>query len=223
MGERRDRHRSSKRPQGATQRARGRPRDPQKREAIVRAAERLLFAADPQLLRMERIAQEAGVSKATLYAYFPNLNAVLRAVIQNHRATMTAALDRSPRHTADVRAALVEFGDALLDFITGKEALAVQRMLAADPVLRRRVGSLIYREGPAAMRSKVAQWIDLARIRGDLRIGDPERAAEQLLGMWQGTLTVALLMGARPRPSAAERRRIVREAVDVWLRAHAPV
>ncbi len=201
--------------------ARGRPPDPGKRAAILSAAQRLFFSGDPRALRMERIAREAGVSKATLYAHFRNLRALLRAVIQGHRATMTAALDRLPQSTADVRSSLVEFGEALLEFLTGTEAIALQRMLAAEPALRRQLGPLTYREGPEVMRAKVARILTAAEARGDLRPHDSLLAAEQLLGMWLGMINVGLLIGGRQRPTQRERQRVVREAVEVLLRAYA--
>lgn len=185
------------------------------------AAQRILFAADPRALRMERIAREAGVSKATLYAYFPSLPAVLRAVIQNHREIMTAALERLPVHTSGLRASLVRFGTVLLEFLTSPEAIALQRMLAAEPALRRRLGPLIYREGPEVMRAKVASILDAAQARGELRMHDSGLAAEQLLGMWQGIVNVGMLIGGRPRPTASERARMVRSAVELLLRAYA--
>ncbi len=202
-------------------RPRGRPPDLSKRVAILAAAARMFFGGEPRALRMERVAREARVSKATLYAYFPSLNALLRAVIQSQRETMTAALDRLPQSTSDVRRSLVNFGETLLDFLTGKEAIALQRMLAAEPALRRRLGPLTYREGPEVIRAKVARILAAAQRRGDLRRHDSELAAEQLLGMWLGTIHVGLSIGGRRRPSRSERRRVVRQAVEVLLRAYA--
>ncbi|MCX8073666.1 MAG: TetR/AcrR family transcriptional regulator [Candidatus Binatia bacterium] len=216
--------RTRKQPQAArtTRRPRGRPRDERKRSDIIAAARRIFFAADPRKLRMERIAREAGVSKATLYAYFPNLTELLRAVIQDHRASMTRALDRLPQTTSDVRASLVEFGTRLVEFLTSSETVALQRMLAAEPSLRQRLGRLIYREGPETMRTKVARILSAAEARGDLRPHDSQRAAEQLLGMWQGIVSIGLLIGGRPAPSRKERERAVEHAVDVLLRAYGP-
>lgn len=208
-------------PSGGARR-RGRPRDDRKRAIILATARRIFFSGDPRRLCMEGVAREAGVAKATLYAYFPNLTELLRAVIQEHRARMTRALEQLPRSTSDVRASLVAFGNALLEFLTSSEAVAIQRMLAANPSLRRRVGRLLYQEGPVEMRSKVARILAAARARGDLRLHDSEHAAEQLLGMWQGIAVVGVVMGGRGRPSARERQHAVASAVDLLLRASAP-
>lgn len=204
------------------QRRRGRPKDASKRAAIIAAARRIFFSANPRALRMERIAREAGVSKATLYAYFPNLAELLRAVIQEHRAHMTVALERLPETTADIRSSLIQFGQSLLAFLTSPEAIALQRMLAAEPGLRRLLGRLVYREGPEEMRARVARIVAAAAARGDLVVRNCERAAEHLLGMWQGIVVVGLVMGGRARPSPREQERAVEEAVDAWLRAYAP-
>ncbi len=199
---------------------RGRPVDLHKRRAILAAAQQVFFGADPRRLNIETIARTAGVSKATVYAQFGSLTAVLRAVIEEHREDMARALRTLPESGTDLRASLVAFGDALLDFLTSPAAVALQRMLAARVGARARLGRLVYAEGPLALRRRLANILEAEQRQGRLRRHDALVVAEQLLGMWQGLLVPGQVMGGVPRPSRTERRRRVRAAVDTILRAY---
>ena len=41
-----------------------------------------------------RVAERAGVSVGTLYQYFPNKSALLRAILRRHMDDVTAAIER---------------------------------------------------------------------------------------------------------------------------------
>lgn len=205
---------------GDLPRKRGRPPDARKRRAILQAAQRLFFGADPRRLNIETIARRAGVSKATVYAQFDSLEAIIGAVIQDHRQHMLRALETLPATGQDLRASLVAFGERLVDFLTSPRGVALQRMVATDFGGRRGMGRLIFREGPAALRDRLTEIVRAAEKAGAMRVHDAAAAAEQLLGMWHGILVPGLLMSGCRRPAREERRRRVRAAVDAWLRAY---
>jgi len=200
---------------------RGRPVDVAKRQAILAAAEAALFGGDPRHLNIEAIARAAGVSKVTVYAQFGSLDAVLRAVIERHREHMARSLETLPSRGQDLRTSLVAFGEALLEFLTSPQAIALQRMLSGPFASRARLRRLVFEEGPLALREKVARILERERARGALRLEDPEAVAEQLLGMWQGLVVPGMVMGGLRRPGREERRRRVEAAVDAVLRAYA--
>jgi AcrR family transcriptional regulator len=59
--------------------------------AIVEAAARILAESGPRAVTTNRIAARAGVSIGSLYQYFPNRSAVLRALIERELAKAEAA------------------------------------------------------------------------------------------------------------------------------------
>lgn len=201
-------------------RKRGRPPDVAKRHAILKAAEEVFFGGDPRRLSIEAIARCAGVSKATVYAQFGSLDTLLRAVIQEHREYMLRTLERFPTTGLNLRASLVAFGDRLVDFLTSPRSIALHRMLATEFHGRQRLSRLIFLEGPAALRERLAEILRAGEKEGMLRLHEPSTAAEQLLGMWQGIVLSGLVMGGCSRPGRQERRQRVRAAVEAWLRAY---
>jgi AcrR family transcriptional regulator len=99
-------------------------------DAIVQATREILERSGPTGLTTNAIAERAGVGIASVYRYFPNLDAIMvelcRAEIHPHTALHDALLDRDPETIAPFREmALSE----RLRFI-GDRSVRVQRKLA---------------------------------------------------------------------------------------------
>lgn len=60
---------------------RGRPRNPQTRTAILRAARELMEQGGPAAVTMEAVAARAGVGKPTVYRWWPDRHAVSMAAL----------------------------------------------------------------------------------------------------------------------------------------------
>lgn len=70
------------------------PRAKEKRRRIVEAAWRLALRNGLRATTMEALAREAGVAKGTLYAHFPDKEAVFDGVIAELLVELAAAFDR---------------------------------------------------------------------------------------------------------------------------------
>ena len=68
----------------APKRGRGRPRDLEKRAAIVDAAAGLFLERGIAATTMEAVAERASVSKMTLYSHFPDKPVLLAAVFDRN-------------------------------------------------------------------------------------------------------------------------------------------
>ena len=106
--------------------ARGRPRDPRTRSAILAAARALLARGGLTAVTIEAIAQKAGVSRPTIYRYWPNAPAVAMAAFLE--ATGAAAAARAPGNSL---AALRQQLHALADAFAAPTGRSVAAMVAA--------------------------------------------------------------------------------------------
>lgn len=105
---------------------RGRPRDPRTRAAILVAARDLLGRGGLTAVTIEAIAQKAGVSRPTIYRYWPNAPAVAMAAFLETTGATEAA--KSPRNAlAALRAQL----HALADAFAAPAGRSVAAMVAA--------------------------------------------------------------------------------------------
>ena len=76
--------------------SRGRPRDPRTRAAILTAARGLLEKGGLTAVTIEAIAAKAGVSRPTIYRYWPNAPAVAMAAFLEAASAPVAKTSRSP-------------------------------------------------------------------------------------------------------------------------------
>jgi AcrR family transcriptional regulator len=69
-------------------------------DAILKATIQVLLSVGKDRLTTTRVAHRAGVSVGTLYQYFPNKNALLRAAVQQHMDQVGSALESACREQA---------------------------------------------------------------------------------------------------------------------------
>lgn len=189
------------------------------RETRMRRAARELWLEHGYAASMSAVAERAGCSKQTIYAHFGTKDELFRQVIDELVAPMTSPLDSS---SDDVRASLITFANAHLDFVTSADAIAQYRRLIAE-----------FERFPDASRSALASASDvvcgrLADLlgswmqRGLLRADAPAEVAELLLSMINGLLPMRQLFDLGRRDSAARERWIAR-SIDTFLQAWAIV
>jgi AcrR family transcriptional regulator len=105
---------------------RGRPRDPRTRAAILTAARALLEKGGLTAVTIEAIADKAGVSRPTIYRYWPNAPAVaMAAFLEASGAPAAGKASRSP--LAALRAQL----HAIADAFAAPTGRSVAAMIAA--------------------------------------------------------------------------------------------
>ncbi|MDO8974714.1 TetR/AcrR family transcriptional regulator [Reyranella sp.] len=178
---------------------RGRPRDPRTRAAILVAARDLLGRGGLTAVTIEAIAQKAGVSRPTIYRYWPNAPAVAMAAFLETTGADEAA--KSPRTAlAALRAQLHALADAFAA-PTGRSVAAMVAAAQSETELAK-----AFRNEFIA-RNRDATLALLARCIADKAIEAPDDM-ELTLDLVFGPLFYRLLMGHAP---------ITRDFVDQLL------
>ena len=107
-----------------------------RRERVVDAAERVFAARPYEQVTMDAVADEAGISRALLYRYFPGKTALFASVYQRaaDRLLDQVRLDSDAPLEEQILAGL----DAHLDyFVANRNAvLAANQTLATEPVVQ---------------------------------------------------------------------------------------
>src|SRR5258707_12840360 len=82
---------------GAATQRRGRPRSEKARQAILKAAADLLLARGLGAVSMDAVAEQAGVSKATIYRWWPTKETLaLDALFEQWNSVSATAADTGP-------------------------------------------------------------------------------------------------------------------------------
>lgn len=199
----------------------GRPADPHKDAAILAAGRGLLFSHGPQAVSMEAVARIARVSKVTVYARYPNREALVRAVIADQARHLAQDFRAGLNSVADVRTALVDFGVRLQTFLLSDEHLNLMRALSGTRAATRPQLHTIYRNGPQATVDGLSAWLGALHETGVLECPTPERSATLLLGMLQGMDLVRSLYRVDVARDAADVQSYAVYVADVFLARHA--
>lgn len=163
----------------------GRPVDPRKGEGIINAARHLVFSEGPQALTMERVAQEAGVSKVTLYARFANRHELLSAVVAGDANTIYQSLGAVPATRAALHADLCVFIRVLKRFICGEHYQRLIVIMGSIPQNNKDLEA-VYRNGPGKTHQVLTDYLAAAAGAGLIDCPRPVDSAELLMGMVQG-------------------------------------
>jgi len=201
---------------------RGRPKDPDKRAAILLAAKKLFTAQGLPGTSMEGIAAEAGVSKLTVYSHFRSKEELF------HETVCAKCNEHWPEDLFDVQARsplrerLRLIGRGFLDLVHSEDVIRMYRLMAAEGSGPSDFGRLFWEFGPERTLERFSQVLEAAHRAGELQIPHFRRAASHFFVLLKGEHHIKSLVGAALPPDAAERQRHVEDVIDLFLRAHAP-
>jgi AcrR family transcriptional regulator len=167
------------------------------------------------------IQQAAGVSKSTVYAHYPNKEALFAAVIQAECERVLAQVRERRFQGATLAEVLHAMATAYLDIVLSPDGLALYRTVVAEAPRFPELGRIFYLAGPGAMNGIAAEALATAEARGQLELGGIGHAAAAALfvNMVRGEAQMqSLTHPATPAP-APQRDLWAEDAVQAFLRA----
>lgn len=142
-----------------------------------------------------RIARDAGVSKKTIYARFPNKDALLVAVVEDIAARACTALqDGAVPVTGEPAQVLTEFGMKMARDWTSPRGLAIYRLVVGEIDRLPRLAEILT-AAIAVMRATLETYLREQVDAGKLDIPDPEAACHQFRMLTYGALRERMLIG----------------------------
>ena len=202
--------------------ARGRPKDLEKRAAILSAATDLFTARGLNGVSMEAVARAAGVSKITVYSHFRSKDELFRETVfaKCRQHWPEALFDVGKATPLDTRLRRIATG--FHDLVFGSEVLDMYRLMAAQSSGPSRFGRLFWQSGPELTMSRFAAVLEAAHKAGELEVPDPVRAATHFFILLKGDFHIKCLVGAAQAPSRAMRQRHAEDVIALFLKAYAP-
>ncbi len=192
---------------------------PSKTTQILEAAGRLFLEGGYGATSMDAVARAAGVSKATLYAYFTNKAELFSAIVAAECARAVPMVVCNNVDGLPVHEGLLKIGRTLLDLLLSPAALGVYRVVVAESPRFPELGRAFYHAGPARTLGAISAYLQAARDRGELTITEPTIAAELFWGMIRGHAHLRCLLLDDKAPDAAQRDCYVQTVVTVFIRS----
>ncbi len=196
-----------------------RPDSSPKRRQIVDAAVALFMAHGYGSVSMDAIARSAGVSKATLYAYFTSKDQLFATIIGDACRESTEDPGTFPAEIDDIAAALIAIGDRILHFLLQERKLAIYRMTVAEAARFPELGLAFMVNGPQKFVDRLADWMARQTEAGHFATDDPHLAAEQFLALLRTTMYLRATLVQGAPPTEPEIEATVKAAVATFLRA----
>lgn len=186
--------------------------------AQVLEGARTVFMADGfERASVDDIARAAGVSKATLYSYFPDKRLLFIEVARTECNRMAEQATEQIDDTRPVRDVLVVVARQLTTFLLSDFAQRVFRICLSERESFPELGRAFYASGPEMGRERMVQFLTCAVSRGELAIDDVSMAAEQFSELCKVRLWTRAVFGIQTEFSAGEIEDVVQNAVDMFM------
>lgn len=188
-----------------------------KLDQVISGAREVFFRDGFESASMEDIARSAGVSKATLYSYFPDKAALFMEVASTAVADHTAKMVETVDIDAPVRDVLLCTGKSMTAFMLSDLGRRVFRICVAESDRFPDLGRRFYSAGPAFIRGQLIEYLTCAVSRGELAIEDIELAADQFPELCKADMFPRLVFGIDDVFSEQEIDRVVAGAVETFM------
>jgi TetR/AcrR family transcriptional regulator of autoinduction and epiphytic fitness len=200
-------------------RRRGRPREiseDERRRRLIAVAEKVFVEQGYGAASMNEVAQDAGMSKKTLYQLFDTKEALFAAVITDRMRALSEGAEKGAG-ARPLKDAVVEYLYEAACFILSPRHVALFRVLIGEAWRAPGMAQAFDNACAGRGKSVLARWLAEETEAGRLDLEDPVQAAGMLFGMVVGEPHHRMLMGEGRPPSRTAIEARVRKAVDIFL------
>ncbi|MDK3019933.1 TetR/AcrR family transcriptional regulator [Pseudodonghicola flavimaris] len=184
----------------------------------VLSGAREVFMADGfEGASVDDIARAAGVSKATLYSYFPDKRILFIEVVTNECNLMAERALNELDASRPPREVLTTAAHHILSSLLSEFSQRIFRIVLAERERFPELGSAFYACGPEMGTRRLSEYLAEAVAQGSLVIDDIPMAAEQFSELCKARLWVRAMFGVQNRFSEAEIDEVARNAVDMFM------
>lgn len=166
---------------------------------------------------VDDIARAAGVSKATLYSYFPDKKLLFMEVA-------TAQCEKQAQESIDCidiskppAEVLSLVAHQFLSFIYSDMGQRIFRICVAESDRFPQLGQEFYHSGPMIMRAAMVDYLRGAVDRGELKIDDFDLAADQFAELCKADLWPKVVFGIIQSVKEDDMTRVIKGAVTTFL------
>ena len=188
-----------------------------RREALLQAAAEVFFEQGYVATSIDAIIDRAGGSKRNIYSEFGSKEGLFAAIVTSSADTALSTLAMDEIDGRSLRDTLTAFGQHLMDIYMSPTVIGVYRIAVTEAVRFPDLVRSFYEQGPGRAASQLAEVLELAKQKGEIRTDDCQRAAGHFVGMIRDNLHLQVVLGLRPPPSDKERQKAVESAVEIFL------
>ena len=188
-----------------------------KYDQVLEGARTVFMADGFEGASVDDIARVAGVSKATLYSYFSDKRLLFREVVRAECDRQACEAGELVGVTCAPERVLYETAHRIMAIILSEFSVQMFRICVAESERFPELGQEFYESGPLVLKTRLQEYLEGARDRGELRIDDVSLAADQFAELCKaGWMLRAIFMHERDI-SDEEKDRFAQGAVDTFM------
>lgn len=196
--------------------------DTAKRRQILDGARRVFFERGFDAASMNDITRAAGVSKGTIYAYFPSKEALFDALVGFEREEQVERLLALDMESRDVAHVLHDLGVRLVSSMTHPQSVARLRMVVGVAPRFPEIGRKFFEAGAMVSRKRLGDFLKAKAEEGLVTLADPYVAARQFLDLVVADMVRRIIFGLETDLSREAVEANARQATEMFLRAYPP-
>jgi TetR/AcrR family transcriptional repressor of mexJK operon len=193
------------------------PKKGRKFDQVLEGARQVFLSDGFEGASVDDIARAAGVSKATLYSYFPDKRFLFMQVAKTECLRQADLAIENIDMDAPIAEVLRDIATEMVDFITSKFGKRIFRICVGESDRFPELGREFYESGPMLIRNKLIHFFEKGIARGELQIDDLELAAEQFHELSKADLFPRMVFNITDEFTDTEKQRVVNGAVEMFM------
>ncbi|MEM8591558.1 MAG: TetR/AcrR family transcriptional regulator [Pseudomonadota bacterium] len=186
-------------------------------DQVIEGATEIFMKEGFEGASVDEIARRAGVSKATLYSYFPDKRLLFVEVMKRECKRRIKIAEAFIDKSDPPEVVLPLAGRVMIDIFLSDFGQQIFRMGVAESGNFRELGQGFYECGPGVIERELIPYFELAEKRGELDIPDKLIACHQFAELCKSWIYPQRVMHLREEFTAEEKARVVDEAVKTFL------
>ncbi|KAA0917462.1 TetR/AcrR family transcriptional regulator [Aquicoccus porphyridii] len=186
-------------------------------DQVLEGARKVFMADGFERASVDDIARVAGVSKATLYSYFPDKALLFTEIARSECDRMAETARQNISIDAPIRDVLIAVATQISRLLLSDFSQRIFRICVAERDRFPELARAYYENGPEMGRKQLEQGFEEAIARGELRICDVSLAAEQFADLARSRLWLRAVLGVQTEFSDDEIKKVITGAVDTFL------
>jgi TetR/AcrR family transcriptional repressor of mexJK operon len=186
-------------------------------DQVLEGARKIFMRDGFERASVDDIAREAGVSKATIYAYFPDKQLLFLEVARCECHRQTEEAEAMVEGDVPVRVALTIAAERIVAFQLSDFGQRMFRIVVGEGERFPGLGRQFYDFGPGLIHQRLVYHLGCYVQSGTLRIDDLDLAADQFAQLCKATIHEKLIFGMAETITPDLAHRSVHGAVDMFL------
>ena len=195
----------------------GRPKDLEKRQQILTAAKKLFLKCGYHGSSMNQIAQEAGVTKLTVYNHFQDKANLFVCAIAATCEELISARPLNLQADSNFNKEFIHACDLALNIINLPEAIKLELLLLELAAEQNPLAQKFYNASHLRMNAVWENFFQQAINLGFIQAEELKTLTWLIVSLLLGVRHHEVLLGIRAIPTAAEKQQIILSSIELFM------